>query len=135
MNFGVSIEGIVEEKIITLLHSSLVAGDVKKPLKLSGNKTVALAADGDTFHGVAHTVESDAVGVKLSGLVTMPYTGSDPGVGPVQLRANGAGGVKVVTETEDSDGKETNSSNRFNLFLVLSVDTTAKTVSFIMDNI
>lgn len=125
MNFGVSIEGIVEEIIITLLHSGLVAGDVKKPLKLSGNKTVALAADGDTFHGVAHTVESDAVGVKMSGLITLPYTGTAPTVGVVQLLANGSGGVKVGAVT----------ANRFNQFLVLAVDTTASTVSFVMDNI
>ena len=49
----------------------------------------------------------------------MPYTGTDaPAVGYAALAADGAGGVKVSTKG--------------NTYLVLSVNTTAKTVSFML---
>lgn len=51
--------------------------------------------------------------------VTMPYTGTDaPAVGYAALASDGADGVKASTKG--------------NTYLVLSVNTTAKTVSFML---
>ncbi|MEA4946652.1 MAG: hypothetical protein VB058_03705 [Oscillospiraceae bacterium] len=56
--------------------------------------------------------------VKLDGFVTVPYTGAAPAVGFSALSADAAGGVRV-----NAAGRE---------YLVLEVDTAAKTVGFIL---
>ena len=64
-------------------------------------------------------VNGGYAGVQLSGVVTMPYTGTDaPAVGYAALASDGADGVKASTKG--------------NTYLVLSVNTTAKTVSFML---
>ena len=69
--------------------------------------------------GVPVNVNGGYAGVQLSGVVTMPYTGTDaPAVGYAALASDGADGVKASTKG--------------NTYLVLSVNTTAKTVSFML---
>ena len=46
--FPVSTNGIIEEKVITLKHAVLVVADEGKPVKVTAENTVALAADGVT---------------------------------------------------------------------------------------
>ena len=71
------------------------------------------------FCGVSVNVNGGYAGVQLSGVVTMPYTGTDaPAVGYAALASDGAYGVKASTKG--------------NTYLVLSVNTTAKTVSFML---
>ncbi len=73
---------------------------------------------GDVFCGMVLSVGrgGDACAVALGGLVTAGYTETAPEVGWERLSADGAGGVQV-----DVDGRT---------YLVVDVDTTAKTVTF-----
>lgn len=120
MNFNVSSRGLLPAREWTLSTTTLTAADDGSPVKLTGNMTVGLCSDGDPIFGVVTRVESGACAVKVQGTIEMPYTGTDPEVGPGQLAANGAGGVKVVTP--DNTGA-------FN-FTIVAVDTAEKIVTF-----
>lgn len=93
-----------------------------KTVKLSASGTVGACAAGDDFTGIAAFVarSGDACSVQLGGMVTVPYTGTTaPAVGWETLAADGTGGVKAVT----TGGRS---------YLVAAVDTTAKTVTFVL---
>ena len=82
------------------------------------NKINTAGADAK-FCGVSVNVNGGYAGVQLCGAVTLPYTGTEaPAVGYAALAADGAGGVKVSTKG--------------NNYLVLNVNTAAKTVSFML---
>lgn len=87
-------------------------------VKISGSGAVAACGDGDDFCGMVLSVSrgGDACSVALGGMVTAGYTGEAPALGWTGLAADGTGGVKP-SET----GRE---------FLVVDVDTSAKTVTF-----
>ncbi len=87
-------------------------------VKINKSDSVVPCADGDVFHGFAVEGDDKYVSVQLKGIVTVPYTGTAPTAGLNKLGANSNGGVKVST-----NGSE---------FLVVSVDETAKTVTFLM---
>lgn len=120
--FDVSADGIIEPEVITVKHTTLTKGTHEGwPVGFSANMTVAPCADGDEIEAVAITIQKDSAGVAIVGSFTMPYTGITPPVpGFNKFLANGTGGVKV-----DAAGQRV---------LVLSVDTTALTVQFILDN-
>jgi hypothetical protein len=63
--------------------------------KMTGDGTVAPCADGENFVGLVENVRKDFCGVRLHGFAQVSYTGAAPGVGYVNLAANGGGGVKV----------------------------------------
>lgn len=86
-------------------------------VKISESDTVAACGDGEAFCGFVINGEGGYASVQLSGAVTAPYTGSDPTLGYAKLASDGKG-VKAATS-----GRE---------YLVLSVDSTAKTVTFLM---
>lgn len=73
-------------------------------------------ADGDKFAGLVHTAEPMYASVQLHGFVTVPYSGTAPSYGFVNLLADGTGGVKV-----GSTGRS---------HLVVNVNRTAGTVTF-----
>lgn len=93
-----------------------------KLVKVSANGTAAVCAAGNDFAGMAVSVShgGDACSVQLGGIVTAAYTGDTaPTVGFGTLAADGSGGVKVVA----SGGRS---------HLIVSVDTTAKTATFVL---
>lgn len=87
------------------------------PVKMNGSETVVPCASGEEFCGIASGSKGGYVAVQLSGAVKMPYSGETPEAGYVSLAGSGEG-VEV-----SSGGRE---------YLVISVDETAKTVTFIM---
>lgn len=108
---NVSFEGI-GDRLVTFLNSDAERGEV---VKVSAAGTVASCSAGDAFDGVAVIADGDYAGVRLSGFVTVGYTGTAPTVGRAILVANGSGGVKGA-ESGDT-------------YLVVDRDTTAATVT------
>ena len=93
-------------------------------VKISANGTVSTCSDGESFCGMVLSVSrgGDACAVALGGLVTAGYTETAPELGWEMgwsgLSADGEGGVQA-----DADGST---------YLVVDVDTTAKTVTFVL---
>lgn len=111
---SVSFNGF-NKKILTFKTETEIEDGV--PVKLSEYEKVAPCSDGDAFCGFAENAEDGYVSVQLTGAVTASYSGTAPTVGYAKLVSNG-GGVKTSTS-----GRE---------YLVLAVDETAATVTFIM---
>ena len=110
---SVSTKGFCENVLTFKAASGLKAG---VPVAVSANDTVSAAGADAKF---CVNVNGGYASVQLSGVVTMPYTGTDaPAVGYAALASDGADGVKASTKG--------------NTYLVLSVNTTAKTVSFML---
>ncbi len=86
-------------------------------VKMSQSGTVAPCAEGDAFCGIANECSGGYASVQLSGTVTAKFSGTAPEVGYANL-ACGSDGVKA-----DGNGRE---------YLVVAVDDTASTVTFIM---
>ena len=113
---SVSTKGFCENVLTLKAASGLKAG---VPVAVSANDTVSAAGADAKFCGVSVNVNGGYAGVQLSGVVTMPYTGTDAlAVGYAALASDGADGVKASTKG--------------NTYLVLSVNKTAKTVSFML---
>ncbi len=95
-----------------------VSGEIENgmPVKMSESGTVEVCADGDTFCGFCRGSDSSYAAIQLSGAVRCTYSGSEPECGYVNLAAS-ADGVMVGGERE---------------YLVVEVDTDAKTVTFLM---
>ena len=111
---SVSVKGFNENVLTLKAASGLTAG---VPVSMSENDTVAAATE--VFCGVSVSVSGNYAGVQLTGMVTLPYTGTTaPAVGYAALIADGAGGVKA-----DSKGRS---------YLVVNVDSTNKKVSFML---
>lgn len=114
---SVSFNGFNEKLLTFKCAAEITAG---YPVKISANGTVAACASGDELCGVAVESDSSYSSVKLCGVVTLPYTGSTaPSLGYTSLAADGAGGVSVPA----SGGRT---------YLVLSLDSTAGTVTFML---
>lgn len=99
--------------VVSARDGGAVAGGV---CKYSENDTVAVPGAGESFHGVCVFLKKDQAAVQVKGFATLPYTGTAPGLGYVQLAANGNGGVQV-----GADGPQR---------LVAAVDAAEKTVTF-----
>ena len=87
------------------------------PVKMSGSDTVSAAVGGEAFCGIATECSGGYASVQLSGAVRMKISGASPEAGYVKLVSDGEG----VSVSEN--GRE---------YLVVSVDETASTVTFIM---
>lgn len=118
---SVSFEG-VGQVCATFLGGGLTEGHV---VKLTGSGTVGACAAGDSFIGAALCCKDDACTVQVGGFVTVSYSGTAPAAGWCALTADGNGGVKTAAA---GDGKT--ESGR--LLPVVSVDTTAKTVTILL---
>ena len=86
-------------------------------VKISESNTVAACSDGDAFCGFVVNGEGGYASVQLSGTVTAAYSGTTPAFGYAKLVSDGKG-VKAL-----ASGRE---------YLVVAVDETAKTVTFLM---
>jgi hypothetical protein len=120
MSFAVSSRGIVADRAVTMRHAGLVATDVGKPVKLTGNMIVGLCAADDSVFGIVQDVKPDVCSVLIQGVVELPFSGAAPVPGFGQLAADGAGAVK--TALADNTG--------FRNFIILEVQAT--TVIFIL---
>lgn len=109
----------IGKDVITML-TALVAADIGKPVKVSANGTVALAAAEDPFIGVLDLIDSsqECCAVQDCGYVTLPYTGA-PALNRQELVANGDGGVKPPT-----------TAGTGRMYFIVNKDTTATTVTF-----
>lgn len=112
---NISFSGIGEQ-YVTFLSQNEEAGI---PVAMSANGTVAAAANGSSFCGIAVSAKNDMNAVRTGGYVKLPYTGTAPAVGYTKLASNGSGGVTVSA----ANGRE---------YLVVEVDTAAKTVGFFL---
>lgn len=94
---------------------------VGTPVKITANGTAAACIKGNELVGVVAAVShgKDACSVQLAGFVTLSYSGTAPSLGYAALVADGSGGVKSA---------ESSLRNR----LVVDVDTTAGTVTFLL---
>lgn len=112
---NISYEGIDQVCITMRKKGEIKVGDA---CSAEGNNTVAISADEQLITGVAAAVRGEYVSVIIRGIVTLPYTGSAPGVGYCPLVGDGNGGVKYLL-----DGIN---------YHVLEVNTSAHTVTFIL---
>ena len=113
---SVSFNGF-SEKLLTFKNASAITAGY--PVKVSANNTVAACSAGDSFCGFAVESDSAYASVKIGGVVTAQYSGTAPAVGYATLAAAASGKVSVPA----SGGRQ---------FLVLAVDSTAGTVTFIL---
>ncbi len=96
-----------------------VSGEIENgmPVKMSESGTVTACADGDAFCGICVNGDEAYAAIQLGGAVKMTYSGTDPVCGYAKLAAS-------------ADGVQANDGGRE--YLVVEVDTTAKTVTFLM---
>ena len=105
----------------TFACSGAVEGEM---VKISGSGAVSACAAGDDPCGMVLAVgrAGDACTVALGGMVTAGYTvpdeGAAPALGWTAMSADGEGGMQA-----DAGGR---------IFLVVDVDTTAETVTFML---
>ncbi|QDK23874.1 hypothetical protein [Leptospira weilii] len=118
--FEVGYRGIIEPNTITVKHQSLTKADLGKPAKFSANMEVILCANGDTPAGQIISVDEKKkiLGLQVSGVFEYEYSGSNPTLGYLNIQADGTGKIKTA-----STGTPV---------LVISVDTGAKKVAFII---
>lgn len=113
----VSFEGF-DEKVLSFVSDSTTKPAKGKTVKMAGNGKVSGCSAGDDFIGAAIAADDNFAAVQVGGYIKLPYTGTAPTVGYGILVADSAGGVK---------GAESGKS-----YLIIDVDTTAKTVGFIL---
>lgn len=89
-------------------------------VKMSGNGKVCPAENNDSFIGVNVCSRYYDTTVQLAGYAECTYSGTAPTVGYAKLCADANGGVKVTTGETGI------------LYRILTVNTTAKTVGFIL---
>lgn len=121
MAFQPDTKSIGEGTPVTMKHSTLVKGtDEGKPIKISANDTVALAAADDPLIGIVEAIEADVCTVNFGRCIrTLKYSGSAPTVGTSLLEAAGSGAVRV----DGTNGKA---------FTVLNVNTTDSEVTIVL---
>lgn len=81
----------------TFLADQIKEGEV---VKVTEDATVGTCASGDAFCGVAGQVRGVYCAVQLSGLATVPFSGTAPSVGNAILTADGKGGVCTAAKGE-----------------------------------
>lgn len=82
------------------------------------NSTVSPCDDDEAFVGAVVSKRDGCAAVTVQGFVTVSYTGSAPVFGYCPLAADGLGGVMFSAGSHE--------------YLVVQVDTTAKTVTFLL---
>lgn len=113
---AISFDAIGEKYVTFYAHTGAKKGDV---CKMTANAEVGACSADDDFIGVITQVRGAVASVLLGGYTELSYSGNTaPSVGFCTLTADGEGGVQV-----DEDGRS---------FLVVSVDTAAKTVGLFL---
>ncbi|MBE6985164.1 MAG: hypothetical protein E7434_06100 [Ruminococcaceae bacterium] len=91
---------------------------VGAPCSMSRTGTVGASDDEENFIGVVESIKNNYACVTVRGFVTLPYSGTTPGIGYCTLTGDGAGKIKVCV-----DG---------NSYLVAAVDTVNKTATILL---
>ena len=91
--------GTITEENITIDSTGLTAVTHDNyPVKMNANGQVALCSAEDKFIGIVKKIEGDDnINLQCGGVVELGYTGTAPGIGHVELVADGSGGVKTPT--------------------------------------
>ena len=111
----ISYQSIAQECISINEKAHIPAG---QPCKMYAADTVAQALKGEPFIGIVVNSRELLANVAVRGFVTVKYSGDAPTVGKVGL-CGGDNGTVTVSETAPT-------------YLVVSVDTTEKTVTFLL---
>ena len=114
----VSFEGI-GKAVMTFANNEASPAAIGGCVTMAANGEVKAAASGGVFCGVCVSADGGFAAVQTGGVVTCAYSGSTaPSVGYGKLASGGTGSVAVNTS-----GRE---------YLILAVDTTGKTVTFVL---
>lgn len=109
----------IGEVAATFKDNGVAAGCV---VALADSNSVEWASSGKVFHGVCLWRKNDLATVQVKGFATLPYSGTTaPSVGYCELVADGSGCVKVQSGVDGNVSR-----------LVVAVDTTEMTVTFLM---
>lgn len=111
---SVSFNGFNENTATFRANEEIQSG---APVKMSESDTVAACASGEAFCGFAIECSGGYASVQLSGTVKANFSGTAPEVGYAKLVSDGDG------VTVSDSGRE---------YLVISVDESASTVTFLM---
>ncbi len=96
--------------------------DVGCVVVISDNNTVEWAESGKVFHGYCLWQKNGVATIQVRGFVTLPYSGATaPTVGYCELVTDDSGYVKAQSAVEGNVSR-----------LVVAVDTTEKTVTFLL---
>ena len=112
---NISYEGIGNYSITVEMDKTVKNGYA---CALGSDKIAYVADDDENILGIVATVNDKYANVIVGGVVTAAYSGTAPTVGSCCLRGDGNGKVNVNAAGES--------------YRVLSVDTTKKTVTFIL---
>ena len=99
----------INENFITLKVDGRAQKD--EPVTLVSNETAKACSEGESIIGIVKNVHNGYATVQISGVLTMPYTGTAPTVGFAAIDADGKNGAKLA-----SSGRNV---------MVISVDTKA----------
>ena len=105
------------EKVLTFECDTEISAGA--PVKITANGKVAACSAGDRFVGICVNTRGGYACVQVEGYVSSAYTGTAPTVNVTKLVSDGNGGVKA----DATNGGEV---------VAVCVDTTAKTIGFIM---
>lgn len=109
----------IGEVDVTLRDNGMISGCVAK---VKTNDTGDWCSNGDVFHGICLWVRDGNAAVQVKGFIRMPYGGvTAPTLGYCELVADGNGYVKALSGVEGNVPR-----------LVVSVDTTARWVTFLL---
>lgn len=114
---NVSFDGIGSQ-VMTFLNDTAAPAAAGTPVSMSGSGKVQAAAVDSVFMGVCAAGDKEYVAVQTAGVVTCAYSGTAPTVGYNKLAAAKDGSVAAK-----STGRE---------YLILAVDDTAGTVTFVL---
>ncbi len=112
---AISYEGIGQTCVTLRKKNTVTNGCV---CAMAENNCVGISEEDENIIGIAAAVKGDYVSLIVSGIVTVPYSGTAPGVGICPLAGDGSGNVKYSTEGIN--------------YRVLSIDTKNRTVTFIL---
>ncbi|MCD7859092.1 MAG: hypothetical protein LUH51_02820 [Firmicutes bacterium] len=110
----VSLEGF-EQKFVTLTGANCSVG---APVKVGTGLKALNCSAGNAFLGVCTAVDDTLATVQVAGYASVPYSGTQPGVGYQALSADGAGGVQL-----DSGGRS---------YWVMEIDGKAMTIKILL---
>lgn len=112
---AISYEGIGQVCVTLYKNNTVTVGCT---CSMAGDNCVGVSEEDENFAGIAAAIRGKYVNMIISGVVTLPYTGTAPGVGYCALAGDGSGNVKYSTEG--------------NIYRVLSVNMKDHTVTFIL---
>lgn len=112
---AISFDSIGQECVTVRTNSNISVGS---PCKFTASNTVSVCSDGNAFHGIVMSQREGFITLAVHGFVTVPYSGTAPTVGYCPLAAATGGKVKKLEGAKEH--------------LVVSVDTTKSTVTFLL---